>query len=97
MSKTETSLEFCCKMAFSGSAYKDLQGHVHDIFDGSFPCKGSVKCSLGDIFIPSCNMARGKRGLFSFVEGMRENYPKRVEKSSSSRNQCRYADGKEFQ
>ena len=30
--------EFCWKMAFSDSAYKDEQGHV-DVFNGSFPCK----------------------------------------------------------
>ena len=52
--------------------------------------------SLADIFIPSCNKARRKQGLFSFVEGIRENYTKRVEKSSSSSNQCRYADGEEY-
>ena len=26
------------------SAYKDVQGHVQDIFDGSFRCKDSLKC-----------------------------------------------------
>ena len=31
-------------MAFSSSAYKDVQGHVEDIFDGSFRRKDSVKC-----------------------------------------------------
>ena len=51
--------------------------------------------SLGDIFIPSCNKARRKGGLIPFVEGIRENYAKREEKSSSSRNQCKYADGEE--
>jgi len=42
------SFEFYCKMAFSGSAYKDVyvQGHVHDIFDGSFRCKNSMKCKV---------------------------------------------------
>jgi len=44
--------------------------------------------SLGHIFISSCNKTTKKRGLFSFVEGNRQ--------TSSSCNQCRYADGGEY-
>jgi len=44
--------------------------------------------TLGDIFISSCNKATKKQGLFSIVEGNRQ--------TSSSCNQCTYADGGEY-
>ena len=49
--------------------------------------------SLGDILILSCNKATKKQGLFSLAREVRENQAKREEKTSSSHNQCRYANG----
>ena len=37
-------------MAVSSSAHKDVQGHVYDIFDGSFRSKDSVKWKVYAIF-----------------------------------------------
>jgi len=61
-------------MAFSDSAYKDIQGHVHDIFDGSFRCKDFVKCKVQAIFSFQVATRRwGNEGYFPLSREIREN------------------------
>ena len=38
-------------MAFSGSAYKDVQGHVDNVFDESFLSKDFLKCKVDQAII----------------------------------------------
>ena len=61
----ETSFKFCCKMAFSSSAYMDVQGHVQNIFDGSFRCKDSVIAKSRRFFsVQVATRRRGNEGYF---------------------------------
>ena len=78
-------------MAFSGSLCKDVEGHVHDIFDGSFWCK-----SIGNIFISSGKRATRKRGLFFLVERNLIKLSKKSRRDFGSCKQRRYADGEEY-
>ena len=68
-------------MAFSDFAYKDIQGHIHDIvFDGSFKRKDSMKCKFLAIFsFQVATRQLENQGYFPLKREIRENYTKREE------------------
>ena len=70
-------------MAFSASAYRDIQGHVDNILGFQFPYKDAVKCKVWAIFLfQVAGRRRGNEVHFPQSRGIRRSKTKRAEQTS---------------
>ena len=85
-------------MAFSGSAYKDVQGHVDNVFDESFLSKDFLKCKVDQAII-SFQVQEGDeetRVIFLSQEKLEEIKQKQQNRHPADVYQRRCNDGEEL-